>query len=552
VVFTSVTSTITQRQLTKTRAIIEEGIEQGLHLGAQVYVSLHSVPVADIAVGTSQRDVALTNETLMAWFCCTKIPLIIAIAQLWERGLLDVEDTVADHVPEFAAHGKSRLQIRHILTHTTGLAADSKGIAFCGLPWAEAVRSTCERSLAAAPGERATYSIGSTSFLLGEVIERVTHRPLRTYLRDEVFTPLGIDDSWVGMPIERYHDYGDRIAPMYFSGSGQMIRETLLTDAEIICRCLPGTGGIGPMRELGRILEALQPSGHVARPPSRRVLSMETVSTVVQPHRTGMFDDGYGGQFDWGLGLIVDGRAFGPPCSSRTYGHTGQETSFAFADPACGLVTAVAFNGLAGRWSVPRRHLVITALYEDLGLIGTGSARELSRALAEQRRRPSERRAKSRRAPVVPAVADFLPEPSDAGDEEFEAVLRRHGGLDAALSRCFDLLCSAAHPARNITGVIEYELRSGAEGVLTYSLIVEGGSVRLSSGAVRERPTLRLRLTVADFVRCCTGILDGWRARRLGRVEMAGSLAFLDYVRYMLEARTDETVVQVPLPGAVA
>jgi CubicO group peptidase (beta-lactamase class C family) len=555
--FTSATSRASPLLLKQTHAVIEDGIARGLHLGAQVYVSHDGVPIAEIAIGHSRPGVALTTETLMAWFCCTKVPLIVAIAQLWERGHIDVADAVADHIPELAVAGKHRLKIRHILTHTTGFAPDSKGIAFCGLPWEEAVHAAAERPLVTAPGEKAAYSIGSTSFLLAEIVQRVTRRPLRAYLRDEVFGPLGITDSWLGMPAERYHNYGERICPMYFSGAAPMVADALLTDAAIICRCLPGTGGVGPMRELGRLLEALNPSDDVSPGPAGRVLSTETVSKLIRPWRVGMFDEGYGGQFDWGLGLIVDGRAFGPPCSPRTYGHTGQETSFVLADPEHGLVAAVAFNGLAGRWSVPRRHRVITALYEDLGLLETGAARAFDEALAEQRHRRPERRANAR-TPVVPALADFLPDLPDADDDELEAALESLGGQDAALRRCFRILSSAAHPRADITGVIEYELWSGAARRFAYSLIVEGGAVTFSSGRNGRRgrsadmPTLRLRLTVADFVRCCTGVLDGWRARRYGRVEMTGSLAFLDHVRFMFDAGTDDPIVPAALPGAVA
>src|SRR5918999_2607283 len=234
--FTSATSRASPLLLKQTHAVIEDGIARGLHLGAQVYVSHDGVPIAEIAIGHSRPGVALTTETLMAWFCCTKVPLIVAIAQLWERGHIDVADAVADHIPELAVAGKHRLKIRHILTHTTGFAPDSKGIAYCGLPWEEAVRAAGERPLVAPPDKVAAYSIGSTSFLLGEVIQRVTRRSLHAYLRDEIFSPLGLTDSWLGMSPERYHDYGARIAPMYFSGTAPMVADSLLTDAAIILR----------------------------------------------------------------------------------------------------------------------------------------------------------------------------------------------------------------------------------------------------------------------------------------------------------------------------
>src|SRR5205823_2187918 len=51
----------------------------------------------------------------------TKPVTAAALATLWERGRLDLDDPVASHIPEFGVHGKEGITLRHLLTHTAGI-----------------------------------------------------------------------------------------------------------------------------------------------------------------------------------------------------------------------------------------------------------------------------------------------------------------------------------------------------------------------------------------------------------------------------------------------
>src|SRR5688572_27695965 len=84
--------------LPRTRAALVQGMTEGLHVGAQVYVSLRGQPVADGVVGLARPGVPMTRDTLMLWMSATKPVAAVAIAQLWERGLLDLDDFVARHI----------------------------------------------------------------------------------------------------------------------------------------------------------------------------------------------------------------------------------------------------------------------------------------------------------------------------------------------------------------------------------------------------------------------------------------------------------------------
>lgn len=62
----------------------------------------------------------MTRDTLMLWLSSTKPVAAVALAQLCERGLLELDDPIARHVPEFGERGKHGITLRHALTHTGG------------------------------------------------------------------------------------------------------------------------------------------------------------------------------------------------------------------------------------------------------------------------------------------------------------------------------------------------------------------------------------------------------------------------------------------------
>ena len=74
---------------------IESGIARGLHVGAQLYVSLEGKPVADLAFGMARDGVPMTPETIMLWMSATKPITVVALAQVWERGKIALDDRVA-------------------------------------------------------------------------------------------------------------------------------------------------------------------------------------------------------------------------------------------------------------------------------------------------------------------------------------------------------------------------------------------------------------------------------------------------------------------------
>lgn len=327
---------------------IERGIGAEWHTGAQVYASVGGRPRVEVALGEAQPGVPMTRETIVEWASATKPITCAALAVLWERGALELEDPVHRHLPEFGAEGKDRVTIQHLLTHTGGLTTSMTQASA-----AELVADICGSPLRPGwvPGERCGYN-SIAMWIVAELVARLDGRPFDQFVREEIFEVAGMDDCWLAMPPETYERNQARIARIPgIARSGTAYWVTWGRP----------TGGIhGPISQLGRFYESLP-----------RLLSPATLRAMTSHHRTGVYDEVLDARLDRGLGFVLGSAdpqyGFGDRASLRTYGHGGQTWSTAFADPARDLVAAVYWNGAA----TPAIHAdrlprLLNALYADL------------------------------------------------------------------------------------------------------------------------------------------------------------------------------------------
>ena len=96
----------------------------GEELGASIAVDLDGTTVVDIWGGyrDEERTTPWTEDTIVNGWSTTKTVLSLAALLLVERGELDVNAPVADYWPEFAANGKQDVLVRHLMSHTSGVA----------------------------------------------------------------------------------------------------------------------------------------------------------------------------------------------------------------------------------------------------------------------------------------------------------------------------------------------------------------------------------------------------------------------------------------------
>lgn len=153
-----------------------------------------------------EKKLAATAETLYRVASITKTFTATAILQQRDAGTLRLDDAVRDHLPWFtppASHADAPpITLRHILTHTTGLAREAPFAYWTELhfPTIDEIRAAVAVQASVLPTEdRWKYS--NLAFVIaGEVVAKVAGMPWATYVRSHILEPLGMCASLVENP----------------------------------------------------------------------------------------------------------------------------------------------------------------------------------------------------------------------------------------------------------------------------------------------------------------------------------------------------------------
>jgi CubicO group peptidase (beta-lactamase class C family) len=327
-------------------ASLARGAEDGRHGGAQAYVSRFGSPVAEFACGEAAPGVAMTPDHLTVWFSCTKPVVAMAVALLYDRGVVGLDDPVRRFLPAFG-NGKEGCTLRHVLTHQGGFAGALTTLD--PRPWDELLAAICAYPAEYPPGTRAGYHPASGWFVLAEIVRAADGRPVERFVAEEILRPLRMTDSFMGIPPAEQQRLGPRIARVALGrtdaphdASQEFVDR--FNSPEEAARVLPSGGLRGPARDLGRFYEWLLALGEAG---GRRLIGRSTVELFTACHRWDRPDKTLAGaRLPWGLGFMLYGNGdVHPAASRRVFGHSGMVSSVAFADPALGLACVVITNG---------------------------------------------------------------------------------------------------------------------------------------------------------------------------------------------------------------
>ncbi|MEV0136745.1 serine hydrolase domain-containing protein [Dactylosporangium sp. NPDC050688] len=194
---------------TEVQKMLDQLVETGQEAGVQVAAYLRGEPVVDAHVGLADPATGrpVDDRTLFNSWSTGKGSMSTVVHVLAEQGLLDYETPVAEYWPQFAAHGKHRITLTHVLTHTAGVPQAPDGITVADLgDW----NGMCARIADLPPlwesGTATGYHALTFGYILGEVVRRVTGRSAAQVLREDVAGPLGIaDDVFFGVPAQQQH-----------------------------------------------------------------------------------------------------------------------------------------------------------------------------------------------------------------------------------------------------------------------------------------------------------------------------------------------------------
>jgi CubicO group peptidase (beta-lactamase class C family) len=193
-------------------AALADEVTTGGELGAAIAIDIDGELVVDIWGGYADKAKTRdwSEDTIVNVFSSTKNVTSLAALVLIDRGLLDPFAPVAKYWPEFAANGKDHVEVRHILSHTSGVSGWETPFSLEDVYDRE--QSTARLAGQAPwwpPGTACGYHALTSGHLIGEVVRRITGKPLKEFVREEIAAPLGADFQ-IGA---RSHDYA-RIAEL--------------------------------------------------------------------------------------------------------------------------------------------------------------------------------------------------------------------------------------------------------------------------------------------------------------------------------------------------
>ncbi|GKZ27033.1 hypothetical protein AbraIFM66951_001794 [Aspergillus brasiliensis] len=323
-------------------ASFEKAIEDGVFPGVVVAATNKAGSLKYVkALGkTSCNNMGepLSSQSIMAYASMTKLMTCIAALQLVERGIISLDEDVGPLLPELAQlkiltgwdeDGKPLLRerinpitLRHLLTHTAGTGYDmtnpdlARFSAFQGrqINSGETVKERFGYPLTYEPGTSFEYGTGID--WVGQLVEKLSGQDLESYMRDNIWGPLGIQriTFWPSAePDIRKHQVHMAIREPH---SRRVTDFTGRFLTEGVTECFGGQGAYGDMESYLKILYSLLVD-------DEKLLSQQTTAELFKPqlgHSSkhhlnehirshppssfiGIFDTEL--EYDWGLGGIL-------------------------------------------------------------------------------------------------------------------------------------------------------------------------------------------------------------------------------------------------------
>ena len=178
------------------RGALAEQLESGNELGASIVVDVHGRTVVDIWGGWCdvERTTPWAEDTIVNVWSTTKTILNLAALMLVDRGLLDPFSPVAKYWPEFAANGKENIEVRHLMSHTSGVSGWDAPFAVEDMyDWDASTRRLAAQAPWWEPGTASGYHAQNQGHLIGELIRRITGKHFKRFVAEEIAGPLGAD-----------------------------------------------------------------------------------------------------------------------------------------------------------------------------------------------------------------------------------------------------------------------------------------------------------------------------------------------------------------------
>lgn len=302
---------------------------------------------ADGKFGPELDAPELTEDALFPLCSITKLFTATVIMMLVEQGKIGLNRPVSDYIPEFIGEGKAKVCVHHLLTHTSGLDSEvisrhakdkeEKGT----FPAPDSNQDPYQHSylyggydapLSTEPGTVMSYS-GYGYELLGEIIRRISGQAYDEFVKESLFKPLGMDNTYYRVPTEVRNKVVKR-APE--AACAEWV------DSEYSLNSVSAGGGaystamdlavFGQMFLNGGIYNGIR----LLSPVTVKEMTRNQIPGVSSHYRDEVFPEAY-----WGYGWAINGtkRDGGDLLSPEAYSHWGAAGPFICVDPVYQTVT---------------------------------------------------------------------------------------------------------------------------------------------------------------------------------------------------------------------
>ncbi|MBC79402.1 MAG: hypothetical protein CMQ33_01040 [Gammaproteobacteria bacterium] len=320
------------------------------------------------------------SDTLINVYSTTKGMASLAIAILFDEGLIDYDEKVIAYWPEFGAEGKQDVTVGQLLSHQAGLCGVETKLEVADLyDFDKMVNLLAAQKPLWEPGTAVGYHAITWGYLPGELVRRITGKTLGQYFREKVAEPLGAD-FYIGLPDSEMSRCGTLIGPNRARKKPRMTEVPKMPDLYPISLQNPSiapyrdassdvwrraeiaaANGQANARGIARIYAALANGGLLN---GTKIISPEAIAESRKLEVDGEMDlvVGVPVRRARGFMLNIEG-AYGP--FNDSFGHGGAGGSSGFADPHNNVGFGYAMNQMqADAAATPRSMKLVECLYQ--------------------------------------------------------------------------------------------------------------------------------------------------------------------------------------------
>jgi CubicO group peptidase (beta-lactamase class C family) len=309
-------------------------------LAASIVVARRGVVVLRHGSGRLAPDPTSAKaepDTIYLVASITKPVTATALMLLVEQGRISLADPVQRYLPGFRGEGRDKVRVRDLLTHVSGLPdmlPQNVELRRANAPLTQFSQGALTTPLLFVPGTSFAYqSMGI--LLAADIVESVVKRPLRDFERTEIFEPLGMKRTSLGLGGRAIRETAwcqgspsseqNRADAARFGANTQYWRDM----------GHPWGGMHSTAPDLAVFLQLFLNEGIYD---GKRVLGAATARAMIA-------DQNAPSASPWGLGWALKRSKvwnyFGDLGSDRTFGHVGATGTVAWADPQTDLLCVI-------------------------------------------------------------------------------------------------------------------------------------------------------------------------------------------------------------------